>query len=358
MTFIRKCVLSCAALLPLAPLALISSDVQAQQYNNSSAPRIDGFNVNEVRTLSPGTDLNFTVYGTPGGNATLRIAGAVRNLALSEVEPGQYEGTYTISGRDRLSARSAVTANLRTGNQVASAVLGESLQVGVGYHPRAQRDAILPKIERFEVQPVTDLSGGNELKFTLFGTPGGKADMTIGGTTGRFFLPEVNAGEYVGSYTIRRRDRVQSDSPVVVNLRVGNAVTSRTLARPLLMASAPAPVRPARICNDCGTIEAVNVVETKGEGGYLGTIGGGVVGALLGSQVGGGKGRTAAEIAGAVGGAYAGHAIEGNARRGTHYEVVVRMQNGGTQTVSMEANPGLAVGERVRVGEGVVTRDQ
>ena len=343
---------------------MVASSVHAQQYNNAAAgPRIDGFNVDEVRRLEPGAELNFTLYGSPGGRASLRIAGAQRDLSLSEVEPGQYVGTYTISSRDRIVARSAVTGNLRVGNQVASSVLAESLQVGVGVHKTNRAPGPAPQISRFDVQPGTDLDGGSELPFTLIGTPGGKADLTIAGTKGKFFLDEVRSGEYSGVYTVKRSDRIRPNADVTANLTVGQRVTSAKLGRPLMIARAvpaalTAPVAP-RYCSSCGVVEAVNVVEVKGDGSYLGTIGGGVVGALLGSQVGNGNGRTAAEIAGAVGGAYAGRELEKNYRKpAAHYEVLVRLQNGGTQTVSFAAEPGFRVGEKVRITDGKLARDQ
>ena len=359
MKFLQKYVLSSAALLPFAalvPMALVSAPVQAQ--TNRASPHIDGFNVEEVQSLTPGTDLTFTLYGTPNGRATLHIRGARRLVTLIEVEPGQYEGTYTISSRDALTARSAVVANLRVGNHVASSVLAESIQTTAGQTASAQHNGVAPKIERFEVQPASDLSGGNDLKFTLLGTPGGKADMTIAGTTGRFFLPEVRSGEYSGVYTIKRRDHVLADSAVTANLRLGDTITSSTLGKSLMLATAPVRQPLARVCNNCAVVESVNPIEVKGDGGYLGTIGGGVVGALLGSQVGGGRGKTAAEIAGALGGAYAGRTIEGNVNKVVHYETVVRLQNGATQTITTAGNPGLAVGEKVRVTDGQMTRDQ
>lgn len=346
------------AMSAVMPLALLPGSAHAQQHTQSqAAPRIEGFNVDEVRRLAPGVELSFGIYGTPGGLATLHIAGATRNLALVEVEAGQYEGTYTISSRDKIAARSPVTANLRVGNQVASAVLNESLQVGVGYHNSKFMPGPQPKIERFNVEPVADLSGGSELPFTVFGTPGGKVDIAINGVKGKVLLPEVNSGEYAGTYTIKRRDRITSNSVVTANLRVGERVTSATLGKALQSAAAPAPVRIAAICTNCGTVEAVNLVEVKGEGGYLGAIGGGVVGALLGSQVGDGNGRTAAQIAGAVGGVYAGRAIEANARKSNHYEVLVRLQNGAAQIVTFAAEPGFRVGDKVKINDGVIVRN-
>jgi hypothetical protein len=41
-----------------------------------------------------------------------------------------------------------------------------------------------------------------------------------------------------------------------------------------------------------------------------------------------------------------------------HHEVIVRLKNGGTQAVSYEAEPGFKVGERVRVENGTLVRDQ
>jgi outer membrane lipoprotein SlyB len=332
------------SVISLFSVALVAAPAQAQQYTVPAErvyiPEIRGFNVDEVRRLAPGVELNFDVYGTPGGRVVLQIAGASRNLVLNETEPGQYEGTYTIGSRDRIGANSAVTANLRVGNQVASSVLSESLLRGVGRHDpprRGELAANIPRIERFDVQGVDDLRPGNELNFVLRGTPGAKVEMTIAGTRGVFFLPEVRPGEYQGQYVIRRGDRLAPNTAVTANLRANGRVATATLGKPLQLVSTAPPRTPRVVtyCSNCATVEAVNVIEVNGEGNYLGTVGGGVVGALLGSQVGSGSGRTAAEVAGALGGAYAGRNIERNAPN----------------------DPGLRVGEKVRFNEGVLTRD-
>ena len=83
-------------------------------------------------------------------------------------------------------------------------------------------------------------------------------------------------------------------------------------------------------------VEAINLVEVKGQGTFLGKIGGGVAGVILGSQIGSGKGTTAAQVAGAVGGAYAGNEIEKRMKTTSHYEVLVRLENGGAQTLSVD----------------------
>ncbi len=356
------------AVVPLLTMSLPSAPAMAQQYDTratNEGPVIRGFDVAEVRRLTPGVELNFSLYGTPGGRATLSIEGARRNLTLNETDPGVYEGTYTVGTRDRVGGDSAVTANLRVGNRVASGVLSESLLSGVGEHRRSGQRAVQPamaserpRIERFDVQGNDDLSPGSELVFSVYGTPGAKVDMAIRGARGVFFLPEVKPGEYSGAYTVRRADHLGPNSVVTANMRMGRLVTTSTLSKPLQAAVAPAPTpRVVRYCSNCATVDAVNVVEVNGDGNYLGTIGGGVVGALLGSQVGRGNGKTAAELAGAVGGAYAGRNIERSSRRTHHYEVVVRYPNGGTQSMTYENDPGLHVGDKVKVNNGVLERD-
>lgn len=346
---------SALAMSALMPLLLTPSMAFAQQYGAAQGmPRIEDFNVDEVQRVRPGAELNFDLNGTPGGTAALRIDGATRNVTMVETEAGHYEGSYTVSRRDKITARSPVTANLRVGNQVASTVLNESLQIGVGYHVVKAVPGPQLNIKRFNVEPVADLGGGNDLQFSMAGTPGAKADLIIDGVKAKVIMPELSSGEYATTYTIKNSDRIGRNSVVTANLRMGDRVASATLGKALQTAAAPAPV--ARICYNCGTVEAVNLVEVKGEGSYLGTIGGGVVGALLGSQVGGGSGRTAAQIAGAVGGAYAGNMIEGKARNTTHYEIVVRLHNGTTQMVPFATDPGYRIGEKVKVDAGVMTR--
>ena len=340
----------------LLPLSLWPALAPAQTHNQvQTVPQIDVFNVDEVKHLSPGVELSFEIDGTPGGLATLRIAGAVRNLTLLEKEAGQYEGTYTISSRDKILPRSLVTANLRVGNQVTSLVLTESLQIGVGYHSPKTAPGPQLQIDHFNVDPAAELVGGSELYFSVFGTPGGQVNLAIAGVKGRVFLPEVKSGEYATVYTLKNRDHVTRNSVVTANLRIGERVTSAILGKPLQSEDAARPLQSNRTCANCGVVESVNLIEVKGEGSYLGTIGGGVVGALLGNQVGAGTGRTVAQIAGAVGGAYAGRAIEAKSRSTNHFEVLVRLHNGTAQTVSFAAEPGFKVGDKVKVNAGVIT---
>jgi hypothetical protein len=130
-----------AAMAPATVLLTTSGTALAQPAPQSrtatpATPAINGFNVEEVARLDQGVRLQFDLYGTPGGNATLNLDGANRALHLTEVEPGQYTGSYVIGTRDRLKADSRVTAELRMGNEVATSVLRESLVRGASWRPR------------------------------------------------------------------------------------------------------------------------------------------------------------------------------------------------------------------------------
>lgn len=128
--------------------------------------------------------------------------------------------------------------------------------------------------------------------------------------------------------------------------------------RPVVVAQAPvqAPAPKPVVCADCGTVEAVTPVQRQGDvNGVavgnttigLGTVAGGVVGGLLGNQVGGGSGKTAMTVLGAAGGAFAGNQIEKNMKKVTVYQVRVRMNDGTTRTV--EVSSSVPVGSRVIV---------
>jgi outer membrane lipoprotein SlyB len=96
--------------------------------------------------------------------------------------------------------------------------------------------------------------------------------------------------------------------------------------------SAPQPVRQegarAPVCAVCGRIEAVQAVQQAAPATGVGAVAGGVLGAVVGNQVGKGSGRTAATVLGAVGGGYVGHTVEQRTRTQTVYEVRVRMDDG------------------------------
>ncbi len=112
----------------------------------------------------------------------------------------------------------------------------------------------------------------------------------------------------------------------------------------------------AKTCPTCGVVESVRLVELKGQGTGAGAVTGGVVGAVVGNQIGSGRGNDLATIAGAAGGAYAGHQVERNMRKSTHFRITVRMNDGSVRTITQRHDPGVGTGDNVRLVNGAVVR--
>jgi outer membrane lipoprotein SlyB len=109
-------------------------------------------------------------------------------------------------------------------------------------------------------------------------------------------------------------------------------------------------------CATCGVVESVRYAEKQGHGSGVGAITGGIVGGVLGHQIGSGRGNTAATIAGAGVGAYAGNQVERNARKTLQYQVTVRMDDGSMRTITYDVEPGFRAGDKVRFVDGRLTR--
>lgn len=327
------------------PLLPDVAQAQSQRSSQSAVLRVTGFDVEQVDRLEPGAELNFTVWGTAGAAVLLQIDGARRGVRLDETTPGRYQGSYTIGRSDRIGPESRVHANLRRDNRVATALLGEALQVG---WPVPGESALAPEIQSVAVTRDTARSSGETLRYTVRGTPGGQASVQIQGSQPRnLVLEEVRPGEYVGPYVLPRGGWVDTERPLVAQLRYGN----RTVQSRVAQAYDGLRLSSGRVdaCADCATVQAVNPVVVDGEGRVLGTVAGGVLGAVVGSQFGKGDGRTAAGVAGAVGGALLGREIQKRSNQRTQYEVVVRMNDGAQRTVVYTEAPAWRVGDRVRV---------
>jgi outer membrane lipoprotein SlyB len=118
-------------------------------------------------------------------------------------------------------------------------------------------------------------------------------------------------------------------------------------------AAAPAPVK--IVCDICGTVVAVNMVEVAGKESGAGVVIGGAVGGLLGNQLAKSKDKELATLAGAVGGAVAGHYIEKNMKKSNAYDVVVKLENGEERTLRHTADPALVAGDKIKIeGEQAV----
>ena len=97
-----------------------------------------------------------------------------------------------------------------------------------------------------------------------------------------------------------------------------------------------------------GTVESITQETLQNVNTAVGTVGGAVVGGLLGNQIGGGRGQTAATVIGAGGGAFVGNQAAQRSQT-IVWRINVRYDDGSVATVQQTAAPGLRVGDRVRV---------
>jgi outer membrane lipoprotein SlyB len=104
-----------------------------------------------------------------------------------------------------------------------------------------------------------------------------------------------------------------------------------------------------------GVIENIETIRSDNNEIGASTVIGGVVGGILGHQVGGGSGNDVATVAGAVGGAVVGHQVEKKNRQQDSYQIQIRLERGGYQTVT-QAISDLRVGDRVRIENNHVSR--
>lgn len=109
-------------------------------------------------------------------------------------------------------------------------------------------------------------------------------------------------------------------------------------------------------CSDCARVISVKFSEKEGEGGALGVIAGGVAGAVLGHQVGSGRGKDLATIAGAAGGAYAGRKIEQKANTSKVWTVAVEYGNGEKRSFHFDHDPAFQAGDIVKNSGNSIVR--
>jgi outer membrane lipoprotein SlyB len=147
-------------------------------------------------------------------------------------------------------------------------------------------------------------------------------------------------------------ENIGQAKPPAAQAKPAAANAYKAPAQPPVQVATNAPAR-AR-CAECGVIESVREIDTKGAGSGIGVVGGAVVGGLLGHQIGGGSGKDIATVVGAVGGAVAGNEVEKRVKSTKSYEITIRFEDGSSRVIQEAALPSWRTGDRVRVVNGVI----
>ena len=275
----------------------------------TGALRVDAFDVEQVASLVPGTQLNFSVFATSGAAATVLIDGARRLIDLREVQPGVYEGTHTIDAGDRIRPESAAVATVWRDGAVARATLEESLVLDGAPPVPARPRGVIAEAEALprEMAPPREMGLPREMAPPPLAPP---------------------------------RHGIAVPLPF-------QAPTPAPMAGP-----PPAPyvsVERAR-CGDCALVESIRTVEVASSGpAYFGAVAGGIAGALFGDQIGKAHERHVTRLLGALGGAVVGHEIERSASRRTQYEATFRLPGGAQKVRRYDSPPPFRAGETIRL---------
>ena len=124
----------------------------------------------------------------------------------------------------------------------------------------------------------------------------------------------------------------------------------------LFAASAAFAPASLAVCNECGTVTDVKLIKKEGEASGGGAVLGGIVGGVLGHQVGSGRGNTVATVAGAAGGAYAGHQIEKNKNTKEYWQVSIKMEDGKARYFNFEKETAFRAGDKVKIVDKKLVR--
>lgn len=109
----------------------------------------------------------------------------------------------------------------------------------------------------------------------------------------------------------------------------------------------------------CGLVTEIKQEERDGEGSMVGTVGGGVAGAVIGRKLAGdasSANKNVATAVGAVGGALIGKKIEQKISKHSVWVVNAQLYNGEAASSSFNDDPKLVVGDKVELKDGKISK--
>lgn len=98
------------------------------------------------------------------------------------------------------------------------------------------------------------------------------------------------------------------------------------------------------------SVRSVTIQDDRSSG--AGMVAGGALGGVAGNAVGGGSGRALATVGGAILGGLLGNTVENQVNRTQGLEITVRLDNGETRVVAQAADVAISSGQRVRLISG------
>ncbi len=204
-------------------------------------------------------------------------------------------------------------------------------------------------VQDFKVSGFKDIpQAGDKLTFSVEGEQDAKVKVKFvasGKVQRDIKLVETEPGTYTGSYVVKASDKL-SDKTFTAYMTKNNEIfTAQFIPH---VESVREQVVEKKINPHYGKVINVATFDVETEGVKpAGTIGGAVVGGILGNQVGGGNGKKLATVLGAVAGGVAGNSIDKKLNKETHFKVTVKFEDGLTKDFVYASDPGFVSGDSV-----------
>ena len=194
---------------PPSFLALASGAAPAVAQAPAPGPRmaIERFFIRSSGPVEPGRELRFRLLGAPGGDASMDIPGVAQGLDLRETRPGEYEGSYTVRGRDNPEAFRTAVATLRRGDDRVTARLQFNQPPQITDLLPANGDRVAARGRTHIAARITDETGGVDPSRVRLRVNGRDvtADARITGDEVHF-RSDLDPGRYAVELTARDAD--------------------------------------------------------------------------------------------------------------------------------------------------------
>lgn len=211
----------------------------------------------ESGIVQAGSELVIEARATAGARASATIA--QRPIAMREVEPGLYRGSYRVTGNDAIVSPAIAIQISRDGEstrvqrQLPRLTLGRtSTSPTAAAPPRSTpsrpdatrptlpeqsprtsqppiRDDGFPTFTAIRINPSRDLEAGDTFAIAIQGSPGGFAQFDLGSLALNVPMRETQPGLYEGTYRIAADDRADRPFVQVVMSKNGLGVRHREL---------------------------------------------------------------------------------------------------------------------------------
>ncbi len=214
----------------------------------------------DAGTVPAGMSVTVTAQGTPGGQATVDL-GPVQGIPMQEIQPGLYQGSYTVRAGDGIQSPDVGVQLTQSGRSTRlqkrqpQLALGDTAPPPIDTpvfndpgtatpFPAPQPTPLVarppsptvpagvavpsgdyPEFSFVRIEPERDLQQGDIVTLNLWGDSGATARFDFGSLATGQPMREIKTNLYEGTYVVQAGD--QASNPVVKILLSQNGLTTQ-----------------------------------------------------------------------------------------------------------------------------------